>query len=302
VVGHGFEVEVKTTYIDPKNPKSKQNKTWEERRLIVQSDAHGEAERLALQQRLTRVERGLAALNKRPGDDQSALQARADALVKGADVSDYMRVRVVEQIEQQARLVGRGRPGPRRETRVAETRKLVVEFERNDKAIAEFERLAGFRQYATNAPKTRLGLSQAVVCYRKQWQPERGFARLKGGLVPIMPLYIQNDNRIRGLLVLMVIALQALVLIEFVVRRALAQNRETLRGLYAGSPGRVTDQPTTERMLRAFAPLTLYRCETSQGVHYQVDTLSPLQQQILELLNIPLSTYTPPPLPEFDSG
>jgi transposase len=299
VVGRGFEVTVKNTRIDPK---TKKTTTWNERRLVIQSDAHAEAQRLGLHKRLARVERGIAALNKRPGDDRSVLEARAQALVKSADATDYVRVSVEERTTHHTRVIGPGRPGPRRPTHTVEMRKLVVEFERDSEAIAAFECLAGFRQYATNASKTRLGLSQAVACYRQQWQPERGFSRLKGGLVSIMPLYLQSDDRIRGLITLMVIALRALVLIEFVVRRALAKTKDSLPGLYAGNPGRTTDQPTTERMLRAFEYISLYCYETVQGVGFQVGELSPLQKRILELLDIPLSTYAPPLQLRIQSG
>ena len=77
-----------------------------------------------------------------------------------------------------------------------------------------------------------------MACYREQWQPERGFHRLKGGVLAITPLFLQDDTRIRGLVVLLMIALRVLTLVEFVVRRNLTQQGEALPGLYAGNPAR----------------------------------------------------------------
>ena len=154
--------------------------------------------------------------------------------------------------------------------------------------------MAGWRQYATNATASRLSLTGAVNCYRQEWQPEHGFHRLKGGLLAITPLFLRDDNRIRGLLLLLGIALRVLTLTEFVVRRSLAATRETLKGLYAGNPNRATPQPTAERLLKAFDDITLYRYESATEVWYEVTELSPLQRRILQLLGVPESVYAAP--------
>jgi transposase len=70
-------------------------------------------------------------------------------------------------------------------------------------------------------------------------------------------MFLKDDNRIRGLLLLLGIALRALTLTEFVVRRGLAATGETLKGLYAGNPNRATNQPIAERFLKAFDDITL---------------------------------------------
>jgi len=148
----------------------------------------------------------------------------------------------------------------------------------------------------------RLSLTDAVSCYRQEWQPEHGFHRLKGGLLAIMPLYLRDDERIRGLLLLLGIALRVLTLTEFVARRDLAATGEKLKGLYAGNPNRATDQPTAERLLQAFDNITLYRFETENQTQYEVTPLSPLQRRILKALGIPTSVYAPPVAPIIDTG
>ena len=139
-----------------------------------------------------------------------------------------------------------------------------------------------------------LSLAGAVNCYRQEWQPEHGFHRLKGGMLAITPLFLKDDNRIRGLLLLLGIALRALTLTEFVVRRGLASTGETLKGLYSGNTNRATDQPTAERLLKAFDDITLYRHESATKMWYEVTELSPLQRRILHLMQIPESVYAPP--------
>jgi len=164
------------------------------------------------------------------------------------------------------------------------------------------ERLAGWRVYVTHTPAPRLSVAGAVNCYRQQWQPEHGFQRLKGGLLALTPLFLRDADRIRGLLVLLGIALRVLTLPEFVARRDVAATGETLPGLYAGNPKRATAQPTAERLLNAFAPITLYRHDTGTVIWSEVTPLSPLQRRILHALGIPESVYAPPSAPLIHSG
>ena len=298
-VGQGFEVAVTCTW---QNPDTQAPVTWTERRLIVQSTAHAERQRAGLQARLTKAQAALTALNARPASERADLEQRAQAILKRHQVSDYLSLSFREQVTCATRYVGRGRPGPHRPTQTVESRTWTVRVYRRPAAIALFNHLAGWRVYVTNAPATRLSLAGAVNCYRQEWQPEHGFHRLKGGLLAIAPLYLRDDNRIRGLLVLLGIALRVLTLTEFVVRRDLAASGETLKGLYAGNPNRATNRPTAERLLNAFDNLTLYRHVTESEVWYEVTPLSSLQRRILQALGIPASVYAPPAALLIDTG
>lgn len=298
-VGQGFEVAAPCIW-QPSDDKE-ETITWNERRLVMQSEAHARRQRIGLQERLAKAEASLATLNIRPAADRAELESRAQAILKRYDLADYLILNFKEQVAYQTRYVGRGRPGPGRPTQTSEAHTWTVE-DRQTAAIDLFNRLAGWRIYVTNVPSAQLSLAGAVNCYRQEWQPEHGFHRLKGGLLAIMPLYLRDDERIRGLLLLLGIALRVLTLTEFVARRDLAATGEKLKGLYAGNPNRATDQPTAERLLKAFDNITLYRYETKTEVRYEVTPLSALQRRILKALGIPRSVYAPPATPIIDSG
>lgn len=298
-VGQGFEVEVSCTW---QTPETAADLTWRERRLVMQSQAHADQQRAALQDRLAKAQAALADLNAKPARDREDLERRAQAVLTRYRLTDYLSLSFRERVTRHSRYVGRGRPGPNRPQETVETRTWTVRAHRRPAAIAEFERLAGWRVYVTNLPTGRLSLAGAVNCYRQEWQPEHGFHRLKGGWLAITPLFLRDDNRIRGLLVLLGIALRVLTLTEFVVRRDLAATGEKLKGLYPGNPNRATAQPTAERLLNAFDNLTLYRHETDTEVGYEVTTLSSLQRRILQALGLPESIYAPPAAPIIDSG
>jgi len=299
-IGQGFEVTVPCSWQSPDD--TEEAITWNERRLVVQSEAHARRQRLGLQERLAKAQASLATLNIRPATNQAELESRAQAILKRYDLADYLHLTFPEQVAYQTRYVGRGRPGPDRPTQTSETHTWTVESQRQTAAIDLFNRLAGWRIYVTNATISRLSLAEAVNCYRQEWQPEHGFHRLKGGLLAIMPLYLRDDERIRGLLLLLGIALRVLTLTEFVARRDLAATSEKLKGLYAGNPNRATDQPTAERLLKAFDNITLYRYKTENQTQYEVTPLSPLQRRVLKALGIPSSVYAPPVALIIDSG
>ena len=288
-VGQGFEVQTECTW---NNPDTATSITWTERRLILQSEAHAQRQRAGLSERLLKAETALRAL--KPAQTEADLDQRVQALLTRYAVADYLEVSYTAQVESQTRYIGGGRPGPNRPTRTLETQTWTIKIKRRRAAINQFNRRAGWRVYVTNAPARRLNVAEAVNCYRQEWQPEHGFHRLKGGLLAITPLFLTDDNRIRGLLLLLGIALRVLTLIEFVVRRELAATDETLQGLYAGNPRRATDQPTAERLLKAFEDITLYRHESTTQIWYAVTPLSALQRRILQLMHIPESVYAPP--------
>lgn len=288
-VGQGFELAVECGYADSD---SQLRVSWMERRLVVQSEAHALRQRAALSARLDKAESAVRAL--KPASQRAELEQRVHAILARYAVSDYLDVSYREQVERRTQYVGRGRPGPKRATQTLENHTWSLKTKRRRAAINQFNRLAGWRLYVTNTPAARLSLSGAVNCYRQEWQPEHGFHRLKGGLLAITPLFLKDDNRIRGLLLLLGIALRVLTLTEFVARRNLATTGETLKGLYAGNPNRATNQPTAERLLKAFDDITLYRHASPSAVSYEVTELSPLQRRILQLLAIPESVYAAP--------
>jgi transposase len=298
-VGQGFEVDAVCRWQDP-HPHAVV--TWIERRLVVQSAAHAQTQRTGLHDRLAKAQTALSALKAKPATDRAELETQAQAILTRYRVTDYLRLRFRERVTGRTRYVGRGRPGPHRPQATVETHTWTVTARRRPAALARCEHMAGWRVYVTNAPAQRLSLVGAVNCYRQEWQPEHGFHRLKGGLLAITPLFVRDENRIRGLLVLLGIALRVLTLTEFVARRDLAAGGEKLPGLYAGNPNRATGQPTAERLLKAFADITLYCHETETTVWYEVTPLSPVQRRILQAVGVPESVYAPPAAPLIDSG
>jgi transposase len=158
--------------------------------------------------------------------------------------------------------------------------------------IAVHGETLGWRAYVTNAPSAQLTLEQAVLAYRDEWLIERGFHRLKGAPLSLDPLFVKRDDQVTGLINLLSIAVRMLTLIEFVVRRQLKQNQEQLTGLIANNPKKGIDNPTTERLLKAFDKITLTIVHLPDQVIRHVTPLTALQIRILELLGLSPTVYT----------
>ncbi|MGH9833904.1 MAG: hypothetical protein ACRD9Y_12860 [Blastocatellia bacterium] len=144
----------------------------------------------------------------------------------------------------------------------------------------------------TNHTAAELSLEQAVAAYRAQFVIEQGFRRLKGHALSLSPLYLQFEHRISGLICLLTIALRVLVLIQFVVRRNLAKENQTLKGIYPGQPGRQTGRPTTEMMLRAFQRVTLSQITINGEGYEHITPLDEVQKRILKLMELPEEIYS----------
>ena len=135
-------------------------------------------------------------------------------------------------------------------------------------------------------------MDQAITYYRGEWRVERGFHRFKRGSLPALPLSVRLPERIRGLMLLLLIALQALTLLEFVAQRELAERKETLAGLVLGNPKMKTTRPSAERLLSQFTDLNLLLERTEKQIMgVLIEKLTPLQRRILALLGVPETVY-----------
>ena len=165
-------------------------------------------------------------------------------------------------------------------------------FDRDCDAVDNFLLLAGWRVYVTNMSPDRMTLVQSTLYYRDEWLVERGFHRFKNGSIPVLPLFLRIPERIRGLMLLLTIALQALTLIEFVSRKELSERQETLSGLVPGNPKMKTDRPTSERLLAQFDNLHLLMEEKGKDISgVVVEVLTSLQKKILALLKLPETIF-----------
>jgi transposase len=285
-IGLGFEVPLGNIWIDPETEKRYQ---WDERWLAVQSKPLAFRQVKGLESRLVKGEKALLSLHKRPGKDEKILEQKLLDILKTHRLTKYIKYTIEKKITYDKVYKGRGSRSEESSYHRVRQITLILHYARSSEEIESFKTLAGWRLYVTNAASERLSLTEAVEAYKEQWQPEQGFHRFKKGRLGALPIYFRDEEKIKGLMFLLTIALKVFTLMEFVVRRQLHQLSSSLAGLYEGNPKRTTDRPTAEKMLKAFSNLTLYIHLDGQR---EISCLNHVQQQILRLMNVPESIYT----------
>lgn len=266
--------------------------TWRERRLLVRSQAAARAAETALRARLEQAQTAMAELAvRRQGkpvlSDRAAVEQAVADMVVHFRVEGLLTVSVTEQATQQQVRAYRDRPAT-----VRTARQFTISSQVEPAALTSAIEQLGWRVYATNQVADGLSLPQAVEAYRDEYLVERNFGRLKGHPLSLSPMYVERDDHATGLVRLLSIALRVLTLLEFVVRRQLAQEGAALAGLYAGNLKRATTHPTTERLLEAFQEITLTLVIEPHQTRRHVTALSPLQQRVLALLAFTPTIYT----------
>jgi transposase len=289
-IARGYEVKRFCTY-DGQN--------WEERVLIVRSHAYAEAQQHSLEKRMDKAIAALLALTppvgqgKRQVKDEKTLHERAEAILEKQEVPGLLTYHYTRESKQEEKLIGSGRGGPNRPRQVVEhVRYQITQVQRNAVAIAQHVATLGWRAYGTNAPSTRLSFENAILEYRNEFRIERVFGRFKGDQLAIAPLFVKRDDQVVGLTRLLSLAVRVLILMEFVVRRALAEQQRVLAGLYLDSSRKTTAKPTAERLLRVFSHIKLVTLSLPDKVVYQVTNFSPIHQEIIDVLGLPPDLYT----------
>jgi transposase len=286
-IAEGYEVQEPVTAVVAGEPY-----TWTERRLVIRSLAQARAGEVALRTRLAQAQTALADLQtRRQGKPRCtelpAVREAAEAILARYRVAGLLRLHYEEHVcERSVRRYG-ARPAT---VRVA--REVWVSAEVDQAAVTAAVQRLGWRVYATNCHPDHLTLTQAVLAYRSAYLIERGFGRLKGQPLSLTPMYLEREDHVTGLIRLLAVGLRVLTLLEFVVRRRLAAEGGVLAGVYTGQPARATAQPTAERLLATFQEVTLTIIHEGRDTRWHLTPLSPVQQRILALLDLPLAVYT----------
>jgi len=264
---------------------------WQERRLVIRSLQYAKSQAQALDERVKKACRDVNDLNRRAqGKKRFNVEAELQQAVR--EIENKYEVAGLLQCNYTTTVTAK--PLRRYRQRDASTKvesSVGVTARIDETALAERKRTLGWRVYATNQPAKELSLEQAVLAYRAEYLVEAAFGRLKGKVLSLMPIYLGSDNRIIGLVRLLMIGLRVLTLLEFSAREQLQKEAATLEGIYPGNPKRATARPTTEMMLRAFQGLTLTLITEANRTTAHVTALSQVQQRILQLFGFSSDIY-----------
>ena len=94
-IGLGFEVPLGSIWVEPETKKSHQ---WEERWLVVKSNALASRQIKGLHSRLLKGEKALATLAQRPGNEEQVLCRKVEEILKSNRISKYIEYSIEKKM------------------------------------------------------------------------------------------------------------------------------------------------------------------------------------------------------------
>ncbi len=297
-IGEEFEIEYTHT-VNRQIGGKEEIISWTERRMFVRTWKQVAIQKAALLRRIGKAKAGLDDLlvkkqGKQALDNESAIQEKVDSLLQELKAEDYFEVKIHRHTTTKKKRKYGNNPA-RTIREVSFSLEVDVKQSEIDQAI---ENLA-WVVYATNAPEqslpgelAELKLKDALILYKEQFQIETRFNDLKNKVTKLLPLFLQKDHRIKGLINLMMIALKITCLLEVKVAKTLKDNGKKLKGLTPGNPSRKTPNPTAKMLLNRFKGLSFTIVfQDDVPISLALTPLDSTQKEILELMGIPTDLY-----------
>ncbi|MDM8538619.1 IS1634 family transposase [Desulfobacterales bacterium HSG17] len=270
---------------------------WTERVLLVNSPSYAKSQAAGLERRIENAVKKLYALTpqrgpgKRQITDEETLKASIAKILKQHKVEGMLCCKYENEVERKEKYVGKGKGSANRPKRIIErVRYQMLNITRNEYRIKKEKAGQGWKVFVTDVSSDRLDFGAVVKCYRKEYRVERIFNRLKSRM-NIAPLYVKRDDQIKGKTHLLTIGARVLTIIEYLARRSLQNDSAKLKGLYPENPGKSTDMPTSEKLLKVFSDINLTFLKSESVITRFLTPLTDLQQEILKRLGLRSSVY-----------
>lgn len=267
------------------DPVSGRSVEWTERVLLARNQGYWLKERANRERARDKLVAELGKLRLLPGSGRGRRRYSSQAELEGE---------VARRIAA-AGFEGAGvvrAPGVEVETAAGRSCWVVEQVMVEGTAWERYVDRLGWQVCLTSTTAEQCSTKQVLETYHGQVVHERDFARLKSRALHIRPVYVRDEQRIAGLVWLLMLALRVLVITEQRLRAELARRNESIGGLNPASRTQRTVRPTTERVLDAFAEITLTRWKgKSSRWRGHVTSLNGTQQHILDLLGLPPDLY-----------
>jgi transposase len=246
--------------------------------------------------RLDRIERGQLALRELAAKLASprckltslvAVEDAARAAIDTANAARWMRVSIGQETTHEHRKVGPGRPGPNSRYRRVDKRRFTLTWSVDADQVAHDAASDGAFPLISN-DKT-MSPAALLAAYKGQPHLERRNHTLKS-VIDAAPIQLKSDLRIDAFAFCLYAALLIHALIERQLRAAMAAAGIDQLPLYPED--RPCTTPTATRVLEILDPLArTHITHHGRTLAVVAPELTPLQRQLLDLLDVPLHAY-----------
>ncbi len=287
LIGTGFEVSIDITYKDL---------TWTERRLVVRSEAYATAQIATFNKQLNQANTQLNDLTTRktgkpvPKSAEELLE-KAKKILDKAHVTSFFTLKV--ETTTTTKTINAYKETPKR---IVEIKEFTLHFEQHQELIEQHIDYLGYRVYLTNQSQAQLPLQKAVEAYRGEYKIERRIRNLKQEVCALLPLYLQKEDRIVGLVNLLTLLLQIVSVLEYRIAQSLKEEeqpeKQKMAGLYQGQPTLKTANPTISKIISAMSPIMLIYVRKGHKIKEKVITnQNQVTKRIMELIKLPIDPY-----------
>jgi len=265
----------------------------------VHSSQKQRLDETARSERIQRARRDLADLGRRLAGPRArigslvAAEEAAAALLSATGAQRWVTVTVTEATTETIRQEKRGRPG--KDTRYRKTTKTHYALTVTIDAEQVRHDASSDGCFPLISNDHQLTDTQVLTAYRYQPNLEKRHHQLKS-VHDAAPVTLHSPARIEALFACHFIALLCCCLIERELRAAMT--RESVAELPLYHEDRSCTAPTATRVFDHFADIQHHHLTRDQQ-HVQIfqPQLTPLQQQLLDLLDVPASAYLTTPGP-----
>jgi len=218
----------------------------------------------------------------------AAIRKRVDEILTQYHAEEWITVEVKWDAVEKFKAVTRGKP-----TADTPFRRIIQQVPRLHistiaASIARSAAMDGIFPLTTNTKEKAVDVYKI---YKYQPMIEKRHALLKATL-DVAPIWLKKNTRIEALMFLEFIAQMVAALIERALRQRMVEEKIEL--LFSLPEGRASKTPTIEQVLRLFENQNKHALYDGDRLIKQfADPLTPVQSQILQLLEIPTAIYRP---------
>lgn len=275
---------------------SHNQKEYEFRMIILYDQGLASRKRHALHNRAEKTRQAFAELTPRLNayrlKTRESIEKACDAILRKYQSAEFFTYTISNNpvVTYKNKKKGRPKNGEKPEKVKVVTDHFSVALHFNETAFEEALYRCGYYPLITNKSQEDLPIEGAMMAHKNQYKPEHINRRAKSGF-KLEPVYIHTPKRIEAYLFLFKIALQLTILIERTARKNV-QARD--KGLDNFMPNRKdVRNPRTENMLKAFEYVVRGHMALPDGTSCGfVSELTPLQREILKILEVPVHFFS----------
>jgi len=257
--------------------------------LWIHSPSKEKTEHNARENRIAKAEQALeqvaSGLNRYQLKHREQIERAISKATQGVD--SYLSVTIHAQKHVQQVQIGRGRPSANTRYRKVEEIHYQLTWQRNEAEIEQAQRTDGLFPLVDN---TNLEPVEVLKTYKEQPYLEKRFATQKS-VLQVAPVFLEKNSRIEAMMFLYFIALMLVSLIERQIR--LEMQAQGINSLPLRPDGSHTSKPTWRTIKDTLDDIHLVTIEHGgELIHRTIKGLDKLRQQVLKLLQVPITIYT----------